>query len=171
MNLTLFSLLAFFFVSCVTLEEYKTYEAVFASPYSLVWQSIQVTIKDYPIKKSQSESGQILTKPIKGYSVWRPPPGSIKNKRNRHYTLKILLHKGVVDLNPAVKVQVIKEEFIHKDFIEEAVPAVSNGLEEEVILYRIGRELHLAEEKRKHFERKTKPPPDDEEDIQEELVL
>ena len=168
MRFAFLSLSAFFLVSCVTLEEYKTYEAVFPSPYSMVWQSIQIVVKDYPIKKSQSESGLVITKPIKGYSIWTPPPGSIKNKRNRHYTLKILLHKGIIDDKPAVKVQVVKEEFIHKDFIEEAVPVSSNGLEEEVILYRIGRELNLVEEKRKHFERKKHP--ENEED-EEELIL
>ena len=139
-----------FCTSCITTSERSlTSTGVFQAPYSLVWQSALLTLKNYPIQTTDQEAGEIITKAIRGYQVWTPPPKMIKNPRNRHYTLKILLSRGIVQGDSAIKVQIIKEEFINKDFIQQSIPVQSNGLEEEIILYRIGRTVHLAKLKNK----------------------
>ena len=139
-------------ISCASLQDNTSYQVVFKAPYSLVWQSVLLAMQKYPIQKEDLEGGVLTTKIIRRYSVWTPPPQSIKQINNRHYKIKIFLEKG---LKESVKVYIIKNEFINKDFIRQSIPVSSNGLEERVIAYRIQREI-LMEQKLKEFHKEKK---------------
>ncbi len=139
-------------ISCTSLQDSTSYQVVFKAPYSLVWQATLLAMQNYPIQKEDLEGGLLTTKTIRKYSVWNPPPKSIKQLNNRHYKIKIILEKG---LKESVKVYIVKNEFISKDFIQNAIPVPSDGLEERVIAYRIQREITM-EQKLKEFHKEKK---------------
>ena len=158
-----------FLSACTTTPLKQHYTAVFNHSYPLVWEAVLLTLKKYPIEMEHQDSGQIETKFIRHYKSWKPPKGSMERLHSRQYKLKLFLEKGSSAANtPAVKVHIMKEEFMDEDFIQQAIPIASNGLEEEVLLYRIGRELFLMNQKKKFHERKKKKQKDtdmDEEDL------
>lgn len=139
-------------VSCTSLQDSTSYQVVFKAPYSLVWQATLLAMQAYPIQKEDLEGGVLTTKTIRRYSVWTPPPQSIKQTNNKHYKIKIFLEKGQQE---SIKVHIIKNESISKDFIQHSIPIVSDGLEERVIAYRIQREI-LMEQKLKEFHKEKK---------------
>ncbi len=130
-----------------------THQGVFIAPYEIVWQSALLTLKNYPLVTEDVESGEIETEVIRGYSVWKPPEGMIPNQSKRRYRIKIFLEKGQVESNQAIKVHIIKNEKLDEDFIEHSTPVISSNLEEDVILYRIHREI-LLEKKKVEFKKK-----------------
>ena len=163
----LFLFLFLWLSACTTLKEPPhIHTGIFKSSYPVVWQSILLAMEKYPLKEQDQEGGEITTKKIKGYSIWKPPPGLIRNQQNRHYILKVILSKGLLKKETAVKVQILKEEFVNKDFIHQSIPAPSNGIEEEVLLYRIGRLIKMAEMRQSLFKAASSP---DEEEAAEEL--
>ena len=139
-------------ISCTSLQDSTSYQVAFKAPYSLVWQATLLAMQTYPIAKEDLEGGILTTKTIRRYSVWTPPPKSIQKTNNRHYKINIFLEKGKKN---DVKVHIIKNEFIDRDFIQHSVPVASNGLEERVIAYRIQREI-LLEQKLKAFHKEKK---------------
>ena len=125
-------------------------QSVFKAPYTTVWKAVLLAMQPYPIKSENLEEGHLVTKIVKGYSVWEPPPGAIKNRKKKKYRIKVFLEQG--DSNSeAVKVHIVKEEFISKDFIKHSEPTRSTGLEEQVILYRIQRGIFLERAKKRFF--------------------
>jgi len=139
-------------ISCTSLQDSTSYQVVFKAPYSLVWQATLLAMQAYPTAKEDLEGGVLTTKTVRRYSVWTPPPKSIRQTNNRHYKINIFLEKG---LENNVKVHIIKNEFVNKDFIQHSIPVASNGLEERVIAYRIQREI-LLEQKLKAFHKEKK---------------
>lgn len=146
------------FTGCTTLSEIDKDNrfGVFSAPYNIVWQAVLLSMKNYPFRAQNREGGQIETKLIKGYNIWQPPKGAIRNLRNREYLIKIFLERGFGDLKEeAIRVRVLKEEYINKDFVQQAIPIPTNGLEEEIILYRISREIFLQKEKERFFKKRN----------------
>ncbi|MEK7357230.1 MAG: hypothetical protein AAB250_12325, partial [Bdellovibrionota bacterium] len=73
------------------------------------------------------------------------------------YRVLIRLVKGKATEKPAVKVLVTKQIEIARDFFAEPQPVASDGLEENVILYRIGREVAVARALQKANEKSNRP--------------
>ena len=145
-----------------------SHSAVYPNSFSSVWSATLKVLKDYPIEVEIRESGEIKTKEIKGYSIWEPPDGSVKNKDSRVYRLSILLEKGSGALGsaPATRVNVMKNEFENQDFIMQNISIKSNGLEESLILYRIQRELYLTREQKNFRKKQEIQKETEEEDIE-----
>jgi len=116
---------------------------VFFANYEKVWRAVMLAIESYPIKSEDYETGIIQTGFIRGDKVWYLPfPTSISNNELL-YKIQINLFKGKVKNELAVQVQVSKQNFIQKGFIEDPVSVPSNGLQEKTILYRILREIEI----------------------------
>ena len=139
-------------ISCTSLQDSTSYQVVFKAPYPLVWQAVLLAMQKYPIQKEDLEGGILTTKIVRRYSIWTPPPKSIDKINKKHYKIKIFLEKGQKNF---IKVHILKNEFINKDFIHHSIPIASNGLEERVIAYRIQREI-LKEQKLKAFHTEKK---------------
>ena len=160
-----------FLSACTTTPSVQYYTAVFNHSYPLVWEAVLLALKKYPIAMEHQDSGQIETKFIRNYKSWKPPKGSVERPHSRKYKLKLFLEKGSsVSNTPAVKVHIMKEEFMDEDFIQQSIPISSNGLEEEVLLYRIERELFLMNQKKKFHERKKQKDKDKPDDEEEDLI-
>ena len=152
-------------LSCTSIEKNNLlHSVVFPHSFSTVWSAALLVLKDYPIETEIKESGEIKTKMIRGYEIWEPPEGMIEGIDKRTYQLEIVLRRGLGPRKaPYTHVSIMKNEFEDKDFIQQNIPVPSNGIEENLILYRIQRELFLMDEVENFKERKRDPEGDAEE--------
>lgn len=159
-----FFLLFLILSSCTSLNKKNlSHTAVYPHSYSSVWRAALLVLKDYPIEIEDEETGEIKTRSIRAYEAWKPPPGLINDPKRRVYSLEVFLEKGFTsNETPLVRVTVMKTEFENKDFIQQNVAVQSNGIEENLILYRIQRELFLLEEQKKFREKKQTISPSNE---------
>lgn len=117
-------------------------EQVFYSPFDDVWRATQISLSKYPIRVNNLDLGVLETDKIKGYKVWMPPHKSMSSG-GLSYSLNIRVVKGGVEGLPAVRVTIMKDLELQRDFFSEVQKLPSDGLEEKSILYRIKRELQI----------------------------
>lgn len=119
-------------------------ERIFQASMGHVWRAIQLTLKDYPTQVSDLDQGIFETELIKGDKSWFPPhkkkPMFQSGRRYRILIQAIEISSGN---RPATKVRIRKEITLQRDFFSSPESIPSDGLEEEAVLYRIGRELQL----------------------------
>ena len=120
------------------------YSRVFYANYEDVEIALKQSMIRYPQKVDNTEAGIFETDFIKGEARFRSPlePGPLSP--GYRYRLLVRLVRGRSEDKPAIKVQITKRAEILRDFFSEPITQKSDGLEEQVILYRIGRELQLA---------------------------
>ena len=130
------------------LEERKStggpYSRVFYANYEDVEIALKQSMIRYPQKVDNTEAGIFETDYIKGEARFRGPHETGAFSPGYRYRILVRLVRGRSEDKPAIKVQVTKRPEVLRDFFSEPVSQKSDGLEEQVILYRIGRELQLA---------------------------
>lgn len=130
------------------LEERKNSSGPYSRVFYANYEDVEIALKQsmirYPQKVDNTEAGIFETDFIKGEARFRSPlePGPLSP--GYRYRLLVRLVRGRSEDKPAIKVQITKRAEILRDFFSEPVTQKSDGLEEQVILYRIGRELQLA---------------------------
>lgn len=86
------------------------------------------------------ELGQVQTTAIRGSTQFKPPHQDTSKSGGYRYNITI----NVLKVNPKkTKISILKEITILKDFISDPETKGSDGLEEGLILYRIGREIEI----------------------------
>lgn len=130
------------------LEERKSsggpYSRVFYANYEDVEIALKQSMIRYPQKVDNTEAGIFETDYIKGEARFRAPHETGVFSPGYRYRILVRIVRGRSEDKPAIKVQVTKRPEVLRDFFSEPVAQKSDGLEEQVILYRIGRELQLA---------------------------
>jgi len=136
---------------CVTATqklESKATEGPFSRVYYAAYEDVEIALKQsmirYPQKVDNTEAGIFETDYIKGDARFRAPNNKSVFSPGYRYRILVRLVRGRAEDRPAIKVQVTKKSEIVRDFFSDANNIKSDGLEEQVILYRIGRELQLA---------------------------
>lgn len=117
---------------------------VYYAKYEEVEAAIKQAMIKYPQRVDNTEDGIFETDFVKGEARFRPPQMTDAFSPGYRYRILIRLVKGKTTEKPAVKVLVTKQIEIARDFFAPPQPVASDGLEENVILYRIGREVTLA---------------------------
>lgn len=120
------------------------YSRVFYANYEDVEMALKQSMLRYPQKVDNTEAGIFETDYIKGEARFKPPHKSANFSPGYRYRILVRLVRGRTEDRPAIKVQVSKKPEVLRDFFSDADSVNSDGLEEQVILYRIGRELQLA---------------------------
>lgn len=121
-------------------EIVKIEEREFHANFEEIWRATQQAIISYPLKINNMDSGQIMTTPIRGTAAFKPPYQSKSYTGGHRYTLSIQVIKVGPDLT---KVSIAKDQEVARDFISTPEKKTSDGMEEKMILYRIGRELSI----------------------------
>lgn len=134
----------------------------FSRVYFATYEEVEIALKQamirYPQKIDNTEAGIFETDFIKGDARFRPPHKEVKFSPGYRYRLLVRLVRGRSDdKQQATKVQIVKKVEVARDFFSEPEAAESDGLEEQVILYRIGRELQLARAVAKATDKKNRP--------------
>ena len=134
-------------------------EQIFQANVGHVWRAVQLTLKDYPVQVSDLDQGIFETELIKGDKSWFPPHKIRPMFQNgRRYRILVQVIEISLGNRSATKVIIRKEITLQRDFFSSPEPISSDGLEEEAILYRIGRELQLDQMLEKIQSQSSKSP-------------
>lgn len=143
--------------------EAKQTDGPFSRVYYANYEDVEIALKQamirYPQKIDNTEAGIFETDYIKGDARFKPPHKSTLFSPGFRYRLLVRLVRGRTDEKPAIKVQITKKPEVVRDFFSDADSVKSDGLEEQVILYRIGRELQLAKAIAKASDKANKKKP------------
>jgi len=118
----------------------KNYERMYRATYEETWRAVQQSIIAYPLKVNNMDVGQIQTTPVRGATQYKSPVGDQSSQAGNRYTLTINVLK---DDPKSTKVTILKDMVLHRDFISTPEQQTSDGWEETVLLYRIGREVDI----------------------------
>jgi hypothetical protein len=129
---------------------------VFFAKYEDVEAALKLAMLKYPQRVDNTEAGIFETDFVKGEARFRPPHKVAEYSSGYRYRVLIRLVKGKSEARPAVKVVVVKQIEIASDFFVEPAVQPSDGLEESVIIYRIGRELTINKSLQKAVEKQNK---------------
>lgn len=134
---------------------------VFFAKYEEVEAALKLAMLKYPQRVDNTEAGIFETDYVKGEGRFKPPHQPVEYSSGYRYRVLIRLVRGKSETRSAVKVVVLKQiEMVH-DFFSEANSLPSDGLEEQVILYRIGRELQINKALQRANERQNKKDRDE----------
>lgn len=117
-------------------------QQVFNESYEKVWRAVQLALRKYPVKVNTMESGILETDYIKGDKLFNDP-NELKTRPGLRYKIVVRAIKGKIEGKSAIKVTVLKNAEIQTDFFSGLQSLGSNGLEEQILLYRIGRFIEI----------------------------
>lgn len=120
-----------------------SFERVYPAEYEKVWRALQLAVQKYPIRINDIDRGILETDLIKGDKLYSPPHLPPQNFAGKQYQLLFRVLKGRIEKRPAIKVVILKKAERKRDFFSENEPLQSDGIEENVLLYRIGREIEI----------------------------
>ena len=119
-------------------------ERVYFASFDEIERAIKQAMIRYPPKVDNSEAGIFETDFIKGDLRFKPPNDEKPLPSGYRYRVLIRVVRGRADdRRPAAKVVVTKQPELARDFFSDPEPLGTDGLEEDVILYRIQRELAI----------------------------
>ena len=122
---------------------YSPKERVYFRPYDEVWRATQLAFANYPIKMNNMDLGITETDYVKGDRIWSPPHLKNKTSTGVKYQITARIIAGRSKKRRGTKVSVFKKVEKRRDFFAEVEKIPSDGLEENALLYRIGREIKI----------------------------
>lgn len=137
--LTKFVFLSFFLTP--TYSYAKTYSKALLSNYDAVWKGVLISLAKYPLDKNDQESGEITTSIIKPGDVFTPYNKTSNPKEM--YQLFIQVQKRSFKGRGLIQVKVEKKSFLKGDFFNQKKNLTSDGVEENIVLYRTAREVNI----------------------------
>ena len=133
------------YVQSVGGEIVRSSDRIFLTDLNTAWQSILDALKNSQIDIANKEGGYIQTK-------WRDNTseknfsdsfGGAQSYLKAQYRFKITTSVGFHNDLDSVKIQVLKEQLIQKDVLEGWRPTESDNVDENTLLYRIGRMIFI----------------------------
>lgn len=136
------------------------FSRVYVGTYDTVWTAAIKVLDIYSITVANREAGQLHTE----WSDFRhnremyDHPEQSDALEEVKYRLKLKLSKAVVTQTgePAVRVQVLKELLEYKNIQTDWIRVPSDTFEENVILYRIGQRIRIAEVLKRKAQQKAR---------------
>ena len=119
-------------------------QKVFYYNYDLVWRAAQLSLR-YPMSINNMDNGVLETEYISLVDGFISPIEESPKTSGVRYKINLILARGKVEGRDSVRVTVNKYIEKKSDFFSETSQLESDGLEENVILYRIERELIIEE--------------------------
>jgi hypothetical protein len=127
-------------------------QKIFLYPFDSVWRASQLTLK-YPISVNNMDSGVLETEWIQALDGFQSPTEIKPPSSGVRYKVTLTLTRGKAQGKESVRVNVFKKIERKRDFFSEPEPLSSDGLEEQVVFYRIERELIIEEALKKAQEK------------------
>lgn len=122
------------------------YTRLYAGSYDEVWLATLKALNEYPLKISNKDTGKIQSETVNGpYNDLLFTPAEPINLPERfRYSLKFNFAKLVTDDDrPLTRVRIIKSLERFQDFYTGWIGSSSDGLEEQILLYRIEHILQM----------------------------
>ncbi len=123
----------------------ETLQRVFYGEPNDINNAIRAAMKTYPVKEDNLDLGIFETENLRGDKLFKAPTDDVEPSITgirSHILLRTI--KGKVDNRMAVRVVLKKTIERSRDFLSDPEPLVSDGYEENVIFYRIQRELAIS---------------------------
>lgn len=118
-------------------------EQVYYATFDEVWKASNVVLQAYPLRISNMDQGILETDSIRGNQVWSPPYKPEGTGAGESYRIQLRVAKGNISNRSAIKVSILKDTQVQVDFFSDPKSKPSDGFEERVLLYRIGREIQI----------------------------
>jgi hypothetical protein len=114
---------------------------IFLSEYPMAWESAVDAMKASPMDIVNRENGTLQTKWIDNTAERNllDSGGLVSNYIKAQYRFRVVLAKGFYEGQPSVRVSVQKEQQIQRDVLEGWINQETDGIQENSLLYRIGK--------------------------------
>lgn len=158
-------LLTFAGPACVTAykqsvggETNQVFAKIYLTDFNTAWQSVLDSLKNSRLDVSNREGGFVQTR-------WTDNTddknfvdafGAADAYLKAQYRFKVNVAKGFYNGKPSVKISVQREQLIQRDVLEGWRPIETDGIDENTLLYRIGRLIFIKVKLAKLEEEKTK---------------
>lgn len=121
------------------------YRRIFVTEYNLAWEATIDTFKSSPMEVVNRESGSLQTKWIDNTAERNllDSVGADLPYVKAQYRFRVTLARGRVDDLDTVRVTVQKEQQIQRDVLEGWRNRMSDGVQENSLLYRIGKLIDM----------------------------
>lgn len=131
------------FSACVSApqpNQEKNYEKEFKATFEEVWRASQQAMISYPLKVNNMEQGLIQTTALKNSVQFKSPIDTKVHAGGHRYDITVSIIK-LTEKSTQVKIQKTMQNY--RDFISQPEEKISDGMEEQVLLYRISREIEV----------------------------
>ncbi len=137
----------------------RVFSRVFLTDYTTAWQAVLESMKSLRVDVKNQEGGFIQTRWIENTSekAFVDSHGGGESYLKAQYRLKVSVSKAFYNgRDAAVKVTVQKEQVIQRDVLEGWKSVDTDSLEENSLLYRMGRLIYMRMKLAKIEEEKNK---------------
>jgi len=123
----------------------RVFSRVYATDFNLAWQAVLDALKSSRLDVSNRESGTIQTRwqDNTAEKNFTDGDGTTSIYMKAQYRFKISLSRGFYKARPAIKIAVQREQVVQRDALEDFRPVESDSIEENTLLYRIGRLINV----------------------------
>lgn len=165
-KLAVLSLLAFSLVATSCVSAYKesiggetelTYSRVYYTDFNTAWQSVLDAMKHNRLDVSNREGGFIETKWTDNTADknFADAFGDADAYLKAQYRFRVTVAKSFFNGKPAIKVTVQRDQLVQRDVLEGWQPVETDSIEENTLLYRVGRLIMIKMKLAKIEEDKT----------------
>jgi hypothetical protein len=136
----------------------SVYSKIYATDTNTAWQAVLDSLKSVRLDVTNREAGYLQTRWMDNTKEknFTDGDGSTAPYMKAQYRIKISVAKGVYQGVNAVKVTVQREQVAQRDALDDFRPLESDSIEENTLLYRIGRIITLKTRLAKLEEYRTK---------------
>ncbi|MBC7690761.1 MAG: hypothetical protein H7222_03260 [Methylotenera sp.] len=136
----------------------QVYSRVYLSDYNTAWQAVLDSLKSIRLDITNREGGVVQTRWIENTSEknFTDSYGSADAYLKAQYRLRITVAKGFYNGKPSIKVTVQKDQMIQRDVLDGWKPVESDSIDENTLLYRVGRLIFMKIKIARLEEEKTK---------------
>lgn len=138
------SLISLLFITgCSSLEDREESPAIaekkFEVEKNVAWEALIEVFKSYPKATINEENGLIETEELRGSQIWQPIHTKKQTSGIIYYKLKAVLTEDP----PYTYVRIKKTIKRKRDFFTKTETVASDLLEEQMLFYRLGREIQV----------------------------
>lgn len=166
------SFLLFVFASSGCMTAYKqsvgsdpnqVFRKIYLTDFDLAWEAVKDAIRSSPIEVDNREGGYIRTKWTDNTSErnFVDAFGPAQSYLKAEYRLKLTIARAFYNGEAAVKVIVQKDQRVQRDVLEGWRMIESDSIDENTLLYRIGRLIYIKSEIKRMEDEKTKSEMED----------
>lgn len=136
----------------------QVFKKIYLTDFNTAWQAVLDALKHSPLDVSNREGGFIQTKwtdntAERNFTDSFGPADSVLKAQ---YRFRVNVSKGFYNGQPSVKVSVQKEQLVQRDVLEGWRPIETDSIDENTLLYRIGRIVYIRTKIARLEDEKTK---------------
>jgi hypothetical protein len=136
----------------------QVYIRIYITNFNVAWQAVLDSLKNSPLDVSNREGGFVQTKWTDNTSEknFTDSFGGAPAYLKAQYRFRVSVATAFYNGQPAVKVTTQKEQLVQRDVLESFRAVESDSIDENTLLYRIGRIIYMKMKLAKLEEDKTR---------------